>query len=87
MHSRILFLLIAAVALVLVGRASVFTVSEGQLAIKSTGGEIIASDPVAVVGLITGRGTQHDRSHPGSRDRSAICGRKSDQALRGSGAS
>ncbi len=44
MHSRILYLLIAAVALVLVGRASVFSVSEGQLAIKSTGGEIIASD-------------------------------------------
>jgi modulator of FtsH protease HflC len=44
MHSRILYMLIAAVALVLVGRASVFTVSEGQLAIKSTGGEIVASD-------------------------------------------
>jgi len=44
MHSRILYLLIAAVALVLVGRASVFTVGEGQLAIKSTGGEIVESD-------------------------------------------
>jgi membrane protease subunit HflC len=44
MQSRILFLLIAAVALVLVGRASVFTVTEGQLAIKSTGGEIVESD-------------------------------------------
>jgi membrane protease subunit HflC len=41
---RILYLLIAAVAIVLVGRASVFTVSEGQLAIKSTGGEIVESD-------------------------------------------
>ena len=44
MHSRILYMLIAAVAIVLVGRASVFTVSEGQLAIKSTGGEIVESD-------------------------------------------
>jgi modulator of FtsH protease HflC len=44
MHSRILYLLIAAVALVLVGRASVFSVTEGQLAIKSTGGEIVESD-------------------------------------------
>jgi membrane protease subunit HflC len=44
MHSRILYLLIGAVALVLIGRASVFAVSEGQLAIKSTGGEIVESD-------------------------------------------
>jgi membrane protease subunit HflC len=44
MHSRVLYLLIAAVAIVLIGRASVFTVSEGQLAIKSTGGEIVESD-------------------------------------------
>ena len=44
MQSRILYLLIAAVAVVLIGRASVFTVGEGQLAIKSTGGEIVGSD-------------------------------------------
>ena len=44
MHSRILYLLIAAVAVVLIGRDSVFTVGEGQLAIKSTGGEIVESD-------------------------------------------
>src|SRR5450755_582332 len=44
MHSRILYLLIAAVALVLIGRASVFSVGEGHLAIKSTGGEIVESD-------------------------------------------
>ena len=44
MHSRILYLLIAAVAVVLIGRDSVFTVGEGQLAIKSTGGEIVGSD-------------------------------------------
>ena len=44
MHSRILYVLIAAVAVVLIGRASVFTVGEGQLAIKSTGGEIVESD-------------------------------------------
>ena len=44
MQSRILYLLIAAVAVMLIGRASVFTVGEGQLAIKSTGGEIVGSD-------------------------------------------
>ena len=44
MQSRILYLMIAAVALVLVGRASLFTVTEGQLAIKSTGGNIVESD-------------------------------------------
>jgi membrane protease subunit HflC len=32
------------VAIILVARASLFTVSEGELAIKSTGGEIIESD-------------------------------------------
>ncbi|MFI4889425.1 MAG: protease modulator HflC [Steroidobacterales bacterium] len=44
MQARILYVLIAVVALILIGRASVFTVSEGQLAIKSTGGEIVESD-------------------------------------------
>lgn len=44
MQTRILYLLVAAVVMILVGRASVFTVSEGQLAIKSTGGEIVESD-------------------------------------------
>ncbi len=44
MQNRILYLLVAVVVLILVGRASVFTVSEGQLAIKSTGGEIVAAD-------------------------------------------
>jgi membrane protease subunit HflC len=44
MQQRILYLLISVVAIVLIGRASVFTVSEGQLAIKSTGGEIVESD-------------------------------------------
>ena len=44
MQNRILYILIAAVAIILVGRASVFTVSEGQLAIKSTGGEIVEAD-------------------------------------------
>ncbi len=34
----------ALVALILVVRASVFTVSEGQLAIKSIGGEIVESN-------------------------------------------
>lgn len=43
MQSRMLYVLIALVALVLIGRASVFTVGEGQLAIKSTGGEIVES--------------------------------------------
>jgi membrane protease subunit HflC len=44
MQNRILYGLLALVAVILVGRASVFTVSEGQLAIKSVGGEIIDSD-------------------------------------------
>ena len=44
MQNRILYLLIGLVAAVLVGRASVFTVGEGQLAIKLTGGEIVESD-------------------------------------------
>ena len=41
MQNRILFLLLGLVAVILVVRASVFTVSEGQLAIKSIGGEIV----------------------------------------------
>ncbi len=41
MQNRILFLLLGLVAVILVVRASVFTVSEGQLAIKSVGGEIV----------------------------------------------
>jgi membrane protease subunit HflC len=44
MQNRVLYVLLALVALILIVRASVFTVSEGQLAIKSTGGEIIDSD-------------------------------------------
>ena len=44
MHNRLLYILLAAVATILVVRASVFTVSEGQLAIKSTGGEIVDSN-------------------------------------------
>jgi len=41
MQNKILFTLLAVVVLILVVRASVFTVSEGQLAIKSIGGEIV----------------------------------------------
>ena len=44
MQSRILTILIALVAVVLIVRASVFTVGEGQLAIKSIGGQIVDSD-------------------------------------------
>ncbi len=44
MQNRLLYILIAVVAAILVLRASLFTVSEGQLAIKSTGGEIIESN-------------------------------------------
>ncbi len=44
MQNKILYALLAAVAVILIVRASVFTVSEGQLAIKSTGGQIVASD-------------------------------------------
>src|ERR1700689_68567 len=43
MQNRILDTLLALVVLILVVRASVFTVSEGQLAIKSIGGEIVDS--------------------------------------------
>jgi modulator of FtsH protease HflC len=41
MQNKILYALLALVASILVVRASVFTVSEGQLAIKSIGGEIV----------------------------------------------
>jgi modulator of FtsH protease HflC len=41
MQTRVLYILIGIVAFILVVRASVFTVSEGQLAIKSIGGEIV----------------------------------------------
>jgi membrane protease subunit HflC len=41
MQTRVLYILIGIVACILVVRASVFTVSEGQLAIKSIGGEIV----------------------------------------------
>jgi len=44
MQNKILYLLLGLVAVILVVRASVFTVSEGQLAIKSTGGEIVDSN-------------------------------------------
>jgi membrane protease subunit HflC len=44
MQNRILYILLALVAVILIGRASVFTVSEGDLAIKSTGGDIIDAD-------------------------------------------
>ncbi len=41
MQNKILYILLALVASILIARASIFTVSEGQLAIKSTGGEIV----------------------------------------------
>ena len=41
MQNRILYMLLGLVAVILVVRASVFTVNEGQLAIKSIGGEIV----------------------------------------------
>ena len=44
MQTRILYVMLGLVALILIVRASVFTVSEGQLAIKSTGGEIVESE-------------------------------------------
>ena len=44
MQTRILYVMLGLVALILIVRASVFTVSEGQLAIKSTGGEIVDSN-------------------------------------------
>ena len=44
MQNRLLYILLALVAVILIVRASVFTVSEGQLAIKSIGGEIVDSN-------------------------------------------
>ncbi len=44
MQTKLLYLLLGLVASILVARASLFTLSEGQLAIKSTGGEIVESD-------------------------------------------
>ena len=38
MQNRVLYILVGLVVCILIVRASVFTVSEGQLAIKSTGG-------------------------------------------------
>jgi membrane protease subunit HflC len=44
MQNRLLYILLAVVAVILVVRASVFTVGEGQLAIKSIGGQIVDSN-------------------------------------------
>jgi len=44
MQNKILYVLVALVASILIVRASVFTVGEGQLAIKSVGGEIVDSN-------------------------------------------
>jgi membrane protease subunit HflC len=44
MQNRILYIMIGLVVAILVIRASVFTVTEGKLAIKSIGGEIVDSD-------------------------------------------
>ena len=44
MQNKILYVLLALVASILIVRASVFTVGEGQLAIKSVGGEIVDSN-------------------------------------------
>jgi len=44
MQNRILYIMLGLVIVILVGRASVFTVGEGELAIKSTGGDIIDAD-------------------------------------------
>ena len=44
MQNRLLYSLLGLVAVILIVRASVFTVSEGQLAIKSIGGEIVDSN-------------------------------------------
>ena len=43
MQNKILYVLLGLVAVILLVRASVFTVTEGQLAIKSIGGEIVDS--------------------------------------------
>jgi len=44
MQNRVLYVLLSLVAAILLIRASVFTVSEGKLAIKSVGGEIVDSN-------------------------------------------
>jgi len=44
MQNRMLYILLALVAVILIVRASVFTVTEGELAIKSIGGEIVDSN-------------------------------------------
>jgi modulator of FtsH protease HflC len=44
MQTKLLYVMLCLVAVILVARSSLFTVSEGELAIKSTGGEIIESD-------------------------------------------
>jgi membrane protease subunit HflC len=44
MQNRLLYILLGLVAVILIARASVFTVTEGQLAIKSIGGEIVDSN-------------------------------------------
>ncbi len=43
MHNRVLTILIVIVTLILLAKGSFFTVSEGQLAIKSAGGKIVDS--------------------------------------------
>jgi membrane protease subunit HflC len=44
MQTRVLYIMIGIVAFILIVRSSLFTVSEGELAIKSTGGEIVDSN-------------------------------------------
>jgi membrane protease subunit HflC len=44
MQTKLLYSMLTLVAVILLARASLFTVSEGQLAIKSTGGEIVEAD-------------------------------------------
>ena len=44
MQNRLLYTLLALIAAILVVKTSVFTVNEGQLAIKSIGGEIVESN-------------------------------------------
>ena len=44
MQTKLLYLMVGLVLLILIVRASVFTVGEGQLAIKSIGGEIVDSN-------------------------------------------
>ncbi len=44
MHNRVLFSVLGVAVLILIARSSLFTVREGQLAIKSAGGEIVATN-------------------------------------------